>query len=212
VALTRIVAVWTAIVVAAGVGGVGAIGQGPRLSASQLVAALRGGGYVLVMRHANAPAALPNRTTARPGNVALERQLSDAGIRGATEMGRVLRSLGVSIGSVWVSPTFRARETAERLAFPNPAVAEDLGEGAASMADPLPGLVQALLARAATVPQPGTNTILVTHSPNIGGAFPAERPAVAEGEVFVVRPDGRGGHALVARVLIDEWTALAERR
>ena len=62
-------------------------GQG--LSTNQLVAALRQGGYVLVMRHASSPREAPNKDTANADNTKLERQLDEAGRAGATGMGTV---------------------------------------------------------------------------------------------------------------------------
>lgn len=191
---------------------IGEARQAASLSGRGLVDALRQGGYVLVMRHASAPAALPTAATAHAGNARLERQLSEAGTRGATEMGRAVRALGVPIGRVWSSPTFRARQTAVALALGTADVVESLGEGDASMQDPTPGLVRALVAHASEAPARGTNTVLITHSPNVGGAFPDQKPGLAEGEVVVTRPDGRGGTAVVGRIKIDEWPALASGR
>ena len=51
----------------------------------------------------------------------------------------------------------------------------------------------------------GSNTILVTHMPNLTAAFPAFATNVADGEALVFGPDGRGGATLVARIKIDDW-------
>ena len=59
----------------------------------------------------------------------------------------------------------------------------------------------------AKVPAAGTNTILVSHGFNlraISGFGPAE------GEAVVFLPDAKGGFNLVARVLIANWSALAQ--
>jgi hypothetical protein len=53
----------------------------------------------------------------------------------------------------------------------------------------------------------GTNTILVTHFPNIRMAFP-DLMTVADGESLIYGPDGKGGAMLLGRAKIDEWTAL----
>ena len=66
-------------------------------------------------------------------------------------------------------------------------------------------LVFWLRKESATTTRPGTNTILVTHSTNIEGAYPKEGAAVDSGESLIFRPDGRGGAAFVARVKITEW-------
>jgi hypothetical protein len=51
------------------------------------VKALRHGGYVIVMRHASSPRGVPNKQTANPDNVTLERQLDEAGRAGSAAMG-----------------------------------------------------------------------------------------------------------------------------
>ena len=53
----------------------------------------------------------------------------------------------------------------------------------------------------------GTNTVLVTHVPNVSAAFP-DVPAVAQGEALVFGPDGQGGTRVVARIKIEEWAGL----
>jgi hypothetical protein len=66
-----------------------------------------------------------------------------------------------------------------------------------------------LRAQAAVLPGAGTNTIIVTHTPNMIGAFGQQAASVASGESLVFHPDGNGNTSLVARVKIEEWKALA---
>jgi len=58
-------------------------------------------------------------------------------------------------------------------------------------------------------PDPGTNTVIVTHKPNILDAFGKDWFEVKEGEASVFRPDGKAGFQLVGRVLSQQWTELA---
>jgi hypothetical protein len=51
----------------------------------------------------------------------------------------------------------------------------------------------------------GSNTILVTHMPNLTAAFPSFATNVADGEALVFGPDGKGGAMLVARIKIEDW-------
>ena len=51
------------------------------------------------------------------------------------------------------------------------------------------------------------NTVIVTHMPNIARAFPAWG-SVADGETVIVRPDGKGGMTVTAKVKIEEWAGL----
>src|SRR6185503_1662507 len=85
------------------------------LSGNELVAALKQGGYVIVMRHANSPQVRPDPAAAAQGNTGVERQLSENGHKTAHAMGDALKTLRVPIGTVLSSPTFRTRETVREL-------------------------------------------------------------------------------------------------
>jgi phosphohistidine phosphatase SixA len=180
------------------------------LSGAPLVSALRAGGCVLLMRHASSPRTPPSPDAAAPDNRNLERQLDEQGRSSARAMGEAFRRLGVPIGAIWSSPTYRAHETV-RFAGLGPAMdVAELGDGAQSMQAQADQSRIAWLRRAVTAPPPaGTNTLLVTHGPNILGAF-AERAAdIDDGEIMVFRPDGSGSATLLARVRISEWPLLA---
>jgi len=64
---------------------------------------------------------------------------------------------------------------------------------------------QALRALAAAMPAPGTNTLIVTHEPNIMDAFGKDWLEVREGEASIFKPDGGGRCTRVGRVQIDQW-------
>ena len=181
-------------------------------SSNELVAALKQGGYVLVMRHADSPAVRPDATTAAPGNTRLERQLNENGHKTAKAMGEALRALGIRVGEVLSSPTFRTRETVADAGFGTPKLFTELGDGSegyevASFKD----ANLFLRARAAEVPPAGTNTVIVTHLPNIEFGFGDSAGDIDQGEALVVRPDGRNGTPL-GRIKIDEWPRLAAQR
>ena len=53
----------------------------------------------------------------------------------------------------------------------------------------------------------GTNTVIVTHMPNIARAFP-EWGAVADGEAVVLRSNGKGGAFVLGRMKIEDWPRL----
>ena len=59
------------------------VAQTPVVAPDTLIASLRQGGYVLVMRHASSPREAPDRRTAHADNTNLERQLDAAGRAGA---------------------------------------------------------------------------------------------------------------------------------
>jgi hypothetical protein len=64
---------------------------------------------------------------------------------------------------------------------------------------------QALRTIAATAPAAGTNTLVVTHKPNILDAFGKDWFEIKEGEASIFKPDGKGAFTLIARVPIDQW-------
>jgi phosphohistidine phosphatase SixA len=179
------------------------------LEPDQLISALRQGGYVLVIRHASSPRELPDERAADAANVRRERQLDERGRTTATAMGEALRDLKIPVGDVLTSPTYRARETVRLAGLPNPEIHVEIGDGGESMAGVTDAHVAWLRERAGRPPKPGTNTIIVSHMPNIPRAFPAAGPEVAEGEALFLRPDGSGNASLVGRITIDEWPRLA---
>ena len=185
----------------------------PRASHAQssspeaLVAALRQGGYVLVMRHASSPREAPSEETASPDNSKLERQLDEAGRKGATAMGNALRTLRIPIGTVLTSPTYRAMETVKFARLASVAAVAELGDGGQSMQGATDAQAAWLRTRVTEVPRSG-NAILVTHQPNLSRAFPDWGPSIVDGETAILRPDGKGGVALVGRVPIEEWSRL----
>jgi hypothetical protein len=54
--------------------------------------------------------------------------------------------------------------------------------------------------------------MIVTHAPNITGAFGANVSDVADGEILIFRPDGNGDAMLAGRIKIEDWPALAKHR
>jgi phosphohistidine phosphatase SixA len=179
-------------------------------SGPELVAALQRGGYVLLMRHASSPRAPPAAGAADSGNPNRERQLDEAGRAAARAMGEALKSLRIPIVEIWSSPTYRALETVRLMGLPAPRTAPELGDGGQSMSAAGSDQASWLKRRIAAVPS-GGDALLVTHAPNIAAALGSAAPEVADGEALVLRPDGQGGSALVGRIRIEDWPALARR-
>lgn len=182
--------------------------QAQGLSGDGLVNALRQGGYVLVMRHANSPAQPPDRRAADPKNVKLERQLDQTGRDTARAMGEAVKRLRIPVGDVFSSPTFRAMQTAELAGLGKEKTFAELDEGAAGMqSGPEAARVAWLKAKVAEAPRAGTDTVIVTHAPNIANTFGID---AAAGEAVVFRPDGKGGAVEVARIKIQDWPVLGK--
>jgi phosphohistidine phosphatase SixA len=180
----------------------------PLLTGEALIQALRQGGYVIVMRHASSPPEAPDAKTANADNTNRERQLDEAGRSSAVAMGKALRELKIPIGDILTSPTYRARETVRLLDLGKPTEIPELGDGGRSMQVTSEGQSAWLRNHAAEFPV-RTNTLLVTHAPNMTRAFPQYTANLMDGEALIFGPDGKGGTTLVARVAIQEWPRLA---
>ena len=177
------------------------------LAGHELVAALQRGGYVIALRHAASPRTPPDAATANADNPARERQLDDTGRRTAAAMGQALRRLGIPVGVVWSSPTYRALETVRLAGLPAPRLQESLGDGGHSMQQASADQATWLRQQAATSPG-ATNVVIVTHFPNLSAAFPDYTRDLADGEALILAADGKGGARLVARVRITDWPTL----
>lgn len=179
------------------------------LSGDALVKALQHGGYVIVMRHASSPRQVPDKAIANPDNTKPERQLDQTGRSTSAAMGKALRALKIPIGEIYSSPTYRALETIRLAQLPNPKPTPELGDNGQSMGITTEAQA-AWLQKAVTQFPSGTNTLLVTHFPNLTRAFPQDARGVEDGEALIFGPDGKGGAKVVARVKIEDWPKLKE--
>lgn len=190
-----------------------ALGPGARAGQpkdSVLLAALRHGGCVILMRHASSPDALPTARSAAPGNEGRERQLDGEGLAQARAMGGALRRLGIPIGEVVSSPTFRARETIAAAGLGPPRVVDQLGDGGHSMSRSAVAAWSAWLRHTVAQPPPaGSNTLIVTQAPNISAAYGQVASGLKAGGALIFRPDGHGNSPLLAPMQIGDWPRLA---
>lgn len=172
--------------------------------------ALRAGGLVILIRHG---ATFPDQADTDPlnfENIAAQRQLNDKGKALAKAFGESLRSAGVPIGQVYTSKYNRAYETATLAGFKDAEKTTDLTEGGLIISPNEEGRrAQALRKMLASAPKPGTNTLLVTHKPNIIEALGKDWFDVKEGEASIFRPQD-GKYVLVARVQMSDWPRIAK--
>jgi len=178
-------------------------------SLDDLLTTLRAGGQVIVVRHGATHADQADTDPLNLENVAKQRQLNDKGRADARSMGEALKRAGIPIGRVYSSRFQRAVETARLIAGKEPEATNDVTEGG-QVVSPNENArrMQALRAMAARVPEPGTNTLIVTHKPNILDAFGKDWFDIREGEASVFKPDGSGAYTLVGRVQIAQWATL----
>src|SRR6202040_2936729 len=184
----------------------------PRSAAAdnmEIARALRAGGLVLVVRHG---ATFPDQADTDPlnfENIAAQRNLTDKGKALAKAFGDSLRQVGIPVGKVYTSKYNRAYETAVVAGFKDIEKTADLTEGGLVVSpNENSRRVEAFHKMLGTAPKPGTNTILITHKPNIVDALGKDWFDVKEGEAAVFRPEN-GGYKLVARVQMDEWPRIA---
>ncbi len=178
---------------------------------AEWIAAVRGGGHVIVFRHG---ATHPDQADTDPlnlKNVAQQRQLNDQGRELARSIGDSIRKLKIPVGQVHTSLFNRAVETGTLLGFGAVTSSADVSEGGL-VVTPIENnrRAQAMRKLAATMPPAGTNVVVVTHKPNIMDAFGKDWFDVREGEASVFKPDGSGAYKLVARVQASEWNKLAQ--
>jgi broad specificity phosphatase PhoE len=171
--------------------------------------ALRGGGLVIVVRHG---ATFPDQADTDPlnfDNIAAQRNLNDKGKALAKAFGDALRRVGIPIGKVYTSKYNRGYETAIVAGFKDIEKAADLTEGGLVVSpNENTRRAEAFRKMLASAPKAGTNTILITHQPNIIAALGKDRFDVKEGEASIFRPEN-GSYELVARVQMDEWSRIA---
>ena len=176
---------------------------------ANLIQALRAGGFVIAVRHG---ATFPDQADTDPlnfDNIAAQRNLNDKGKALARAFGDAIRQAGVPVGKVYTSKYNRAYETAVIAGFKNIERTADITEG---------GLVvspnensrrsKAFQELLGTPPSPGTNTILITHKPNIIDALGKDWFDVKEGEASIFRPEN-GSYRFIARVQMEDWPVLA---
>jgi len=154
------------------------------------------------MRHASSPREVPDKATANPDNTKPERQLDAEGRASSTAMGKALRDLKIPIGTVLTSPTYRALETIRYGQFGNPQAFPELGDNGQSMSGGTEAQATWLRKKVTEFPK-GTNTLIVTHMPNMSKAFPESTKNLADGEAEIFGPNG-----VVARIKIEDWNRL----
>ena len=175
----------------------------------EIAQALRAGGLVIVVRHG---ATFPHQADTDPlnfENIAAQRNLNDKGKTLAKAFGDALRQGGIPVGEVYTSKYNRAYETAVIAGLKNIEKTADLTEGGLVVSpNENNRRIEAFHRMLGTAPKPGTNTILITHKPNIVDALGKDWFDVKEGEASLFRPEN-GSYKLLARVQMDEWPRIA---
>ena len=189
---------------------IGMVEPGSVLAANNDVArTLRAGGYVIVVRHGATFTDQADTDPTNFENVAAQRNLNDKGKALAKAFGDAIRQVGIPVGKVYTSKFNRAYETALVAGFADVEKTTDLTEGGLVVSpDENNRRAEAFRKMLGTAPKPGTNSVLITHKPNIIDELGKDWFDVKEGEATVFRPEN-GGYALVARIPMDAWPSIA---
>ena len=173
------------------------------LSGAKLVQELRGGGYVLYIRHTSTDFSRNDASIASFEDCAHQRPLTDKGRDEARAIAGHLRRLAIPIGRVYASPFCRTVETA-MLAFGKAEKMAEARGGPVRSDDPnrYAGLKKLMGEK----PGPGSNSVIASHGNPYHAVFGG--PYLAEGEISVVRPLGGGNFESVARIRLDDWESL----
>jgi broad specificity phosphatase PhoE len=192
-----------------GVASIDAAAQTPKPEPAWLAVELQRGGHVIVMRHGATHADQADLAPLQPEGPARQRQLNDKGREAAKAFGAALKAIGVPVGKTYTSRFNRAFETAVLAGLSDVEKSTDISEGGL-VVSPLENArrAAALKKLVESAPAPGTTLIIVTHKPNIMDALGKDWFDVREGEASIFRPEN-GRSVLVARVLIEEWPAIA---
>src|SRR3977135_1723528 len=174
----------------------------PAASQAAWIEALRQGGHVIVFRHGATYSDQADTDPLNPANVAKQRQLHDEGRALAKTIGESIRKLGIPVGQVQTSMFQRAVDTGTLLGFGEVKTSPDITEGGLVVTPNENNRRTAAFRKLVGEPPPaGSNTVIVSHKPNIMDAFGKDWFEVREGEASVFKPDGNGGYKLVIRIL-----------
>jgi broad specificity phosphatase PhoE len=207
-----------------------AFAQQPAAAPDGWLDSARHGGYVIVVRHgltgsdaskdamAN-PAkgtdkgadksADPMSKPAKSGSG--ERQLSEQGRAQAASIGEAMHKLRIPVGLVMTSPLQRAVDTGTLLGFGDVVTSPDIAEAGSALSSEENGRRAEALRRMLALRSPANkNVVIVTHKPNITGAFGKDWSDVIEGEASVFKQESDGSYKLIVRIRPDAWSGLVQ--
>lgn len=183
----------------------------------KFLADLKKGGYVIFFRHAATDWTQRDRSYSDFENREEQRNLSEAGKADAAAIGKAFTDLGIPIDSVFVSPMWRCRDTAQ-LAFGRYEKRIELfgkvppsgPEGVAVMAENRAKYRAERVRMLSTAPTKGMNRVLVGQQDPMIPIIPGlHRDELREGDALVILPLGKGGFRIVAQVTPADWMRLA---
>jgi phosphohistidine phosphatase SixA len=175
----------------------------------ELVSQLKQGGFVIFLRHAKTDWSQKDVEPFNFDDCSTQRNLSEEGRAQAAMIGEAYRVLEIPVGEVQTSPFCRCVDTAA-LAFGAYEINQDLAHIPYTTDKAGKNRIAYLRKRTSeilgTVPPPGTNTVLVGHSPNL---IPiVDIRSLPEGNSVLFKPDGNGSFKLVGMILPNQLVRL----
>jgi phosphohistidine phosphatase SixA len=186
------------------------------VGAPALVDELRKGGLVIFFRHAATDWGQLDISYEDFENRAGQRNLSEAGKADAASIGKALQGLGIPIDSIFVSPMWRCRDTAQIAFGRYEKKIELFGKVAQKQSGTVAPTEMRAQYRAArvkmlsTAPTQGMNRVLVgQQDPMIPVIRGLHRDELREGDALVIRPLGGAKFKILAQVTPADWSRLA---
>jgi Histidine phosphatase superfamily (branch 1) len=172
---------------------------------------MKKGGYVVVIRHGrtNERAEMKDDSPLDLSKCSGQLMLNELGKRQAQAIGEAFKKAEVPVGQVIASTYCRAMETG-RIAFGKAEASDALLLEAfvpapgTPVPPPWPQRVELMKQMVAAAPAAGTNTVLITHFPNVKAALGVQ---IGFGDAAILKPDGHGAVVVVARITAKEWAA-----
>lgn len=181
---------------------------GQQMEKSELISALKKGGYVIYLRHAATNTNTADTKRDDLNDWTKQRNLSELGRYQSVAIGQAFDALGIPVSEVITSPYCRCVETA-KLAFGRARVSNDLAFSIGTKEQEAKRLAQALRNMLGTRPTARTNTVLVAHTANLKEA--AQIWPKPEGVAFIFKPLGNNTFEMVSRIEPQQWPELAEK-
>ena len=168
--------------------------SGPARADGELWSLLKGGGQVVLMRHALTTPGVGDPPGMRLDDCRTQRNLSEEGRRDARRVGEAFRARGIPVARVRSSPWCRCIETA-RLAFGAAETWDALGNlfGRPERRDEEVGQMRPVVGER---PAAG-NLVLVSHGSTISALTGV---SLSSGEMVVVTPRGGGRFTVAGRL------------
>ena len=178
-------------------------GTTPKLSGQGLINELQKGGYIIYFRHGTTSDFGEKDVEDKVLNdCAIQRNLSAEGQAQTKEIGAAFRNLHIPIGAVYSSPYCRCLDTAKNIfgkGEKSPALHFAIQLDNAKRVN----VTEQLLDLLGTMPTPGTNVAMVSHTANLQeavGIWP--KP---EGVAHIFKPEGKGQFSYIGMMLPEAW-------